>query len=315
MRIPHDVIAEGFHTSTITHSASGGGFDGVSIPDVVANITDNDTAVVTITELGGSTNVTEGGPTDTYDVVLDTEPTGTVTVTIAPDAQVSVNTTTLTFTTSNYGTPQTVTVTAVDDATIEGSHTGTITHSASSGGYDGVSISNVVANVTDNDSAGSEVLEQLEYRWFTNADSISPGSALAAQDTPLTDAVEGTPYHLRMSIEDSGADLNPGEVFKLQYAVTTTGPWSNLGAPASGVTWRGFNNLSEADGTTLSTNQLTSATTLETYEESNNTAATPTKIDVGKSGEWAWVIQPNNTTGNLPPTTSGWCAATPRFPT
>ena len=291
----NDAVVEGAQTSTITHSASSGNYDGVSISDVVASITDNDTASVTISESGGSTDVTEGGASDSYTVVLDLQPSGTVTITISPDSEVSLSTTTLTFTTGNWDTAQTVTVTAVDDAVVEGDHTGTVTHSASGGSYDGVSISNVVANVTDNDSAGGDVLEQLEYRWFTNADSVSPGSALAAQDTALTDAVEGTPYHLRMSIEDSVVDLAAGEVFKLQYAATTTGPWTDVGAPASGTTWRGYDNPSVADGTTLSTNQLTSATILETYEESNSTASTPVKIDVFKSGEWAWVVQPNDT--------------------
>ncbi len=145
----NDAVVEGAHTGTITHSASGGGYDAVSINNVVANVTDNDTASVTVTESGGSTDVTEVGAQDTYDVVLDLEPSGTVTITVSPDSDVTVNTTTLTFTTGNWSTPQTVTVTAVDDAIVEGAHTGTITHSASGGSYDGVSINNVVANITD----------------------------------------------------------------------------------------------------------------------------------------------------------------------
>ena len=41
----------------------------------------------TITETGGSTNATEGGSTDTYNVVLDSEPIADVIVTITPDVQ------------------------------------------------------------------------------------------------------------------------------------------------------------------------------------------------------------------------------------
>ena len=147
-----DAVVEGSHTGTVTHSPSGGGYDGVSVASVVANVTDDDVASVTLTESVGSTDVTEGGAQDTYDVVLDLEPSGTVTITVSPDADVSVSTTTLTFTTGNWSTPQTVTVTAFDDAEIEGAHTGTITHSASGGAYGGASIDNVVANVTDNDA-------------------------------------------------------------------------------------------------------------------------------------------------------------------
>ena len=108
---------------------------------------------VTLVQSGGSTDVTEGGATDSYTAVLDSLPSGDVTLTLTPDAQVSVNPSMLTFNTGNWNVPQPVTVSAVDDGVVEGSHTGTITHSAAGGGYNGVSIANVVANITDNDSA------------------------------------------------------------------------------------------------------------------------------------------------------------------
>ena len=150
----NDLVVEGGHSGTITHSASGGGYDGVSIASVVATITDNDTPSVTVTETGGSTDVTEGGATDTYDVVLDLEPSGTVTITVSPDTQVDVSATSLLFTTGNWSSAQTITVTAVDDTAFEGPHFGIVTHSASGGDYDGVTISSVVANITDDDVGG-----------------------------------------------------------------------------------------------------------------------------------------------------------------
>lgn len=108
---------------------------------------------VTLVESGGSTNVTEGGATDTYTVVLNTQPSADVILTITPDAQVTRSPSTLTFTTANWNVAQTVTVTAVDDGVVEGTHSGTITHSTAGGGYNGVSIANVVASITDNDTA------------------------------------------------------------------------------------------------------------------------------------------------------------------
>ena len=50
-------------------------------------------------------------------------------------------------------------MTAVDDSFVEGTHTGTVTHSASGGSYDSASISSVVANITDNDIGGVIVTE------------------------------------------------------------------------------------------------------------------------------------------------------------
>lgn len=118
---------------------------------------------VVITESNGSTDVTEGGasPQDSYTVVLTTAPTATVTVTVTPDAQLDVGsgggtalTPPLSFDNTNWSTPQTVNVDAVDDAAVEGAHTGTITNAATSGDgdYDGIPINNVTANITDNDS-------------------------------------------------------------------------------------------------------------------------------------------------------------------
>ena len=60
MTAVNDQIAEGAHTGTITHAASGGGYNGVSIASVTANVTDNDTAGVTVTESGGSTTASWG---------------------------------------------------------------------------------------------------------------------------------------------------------------------------------------------------------------------------------------------------------------
>ncbi|QLE55490.1 choice-of-anchor I family protein [Nostoc sp. TCL26-01] len=109
---------------------------------------------VTITESGGSTNVAEGGATDTYTVKLDSQPTGVVTISINPGNQLTTSTNTLTFTANNWNVEQTVTVTAVDDTVVEGSHTATITHAIANSGtnYDSLIIPLITVNITDNDT-------------------------------------------------------------------------------------------------------------------------------------------------------------------
>jgi hypothetical protein len=115
----------------------------------------NDPAGVTITEGGGSTNVTEGGATDTYTVVLTSQPTADVTITLTPNAQVSTNPISLIFTNANWNIAKTVTVTAVDDAIVEGNHTGSVAHTVTSSdvNYNNITISSVTVNITDNDQA------------------------------------------------------------------------------------------------------------------------------------------------------------------
>ena len=72
-------------------------------------------------------------------VQLTTEPTGMVTVTVGgAGSDVTVSPASLSFSPSNWniGQPVTVSGSADDDATTE---TVTLSHSASNGGYDGVS--------------------------------------------------------------------------------------------------------------------------------------------------------------------------------
>ena len=84
----------------------------------VTNEDDLDTADFTVSTISGNTS--ESGATATFTVVLDSEPTASVTVDVASnDATEGLVTDpalgTLTFTTGNWDTPQTVTVTGQDD--------------------------------------------------------------------------------------------------------------------------------------------------------------------------------------------------------
>jgi parallel beta-helix repeat protein len=115
---------------------------------------------VTITESDGSTDVDEQGPTsDTYTVVLDSQPSDTVSITVDPDIETEVNGNgagnpiQLFFLTTNWDAAQTVTVTAIDDSDVEGPHTSTISHISTSSdpNYNGIGINDLVANVADND--------------------------------------------------------------------------------------------------------------------------------------------------------------------
>ena len=119
-----------------------------------------------------------------YTVVLNSQPTATVTVTVAGHAgtDVTPSPTSLTFTTSTWGTAQTVTVTAGDDADTANDAV-TLTHSAASTdtGYEGISIDGVAVTVNDNDTAPA-----------TGAPTITGtaevGQTLTASTTGIADA-------------------------------------------------------------------------------------------------------------------------------
>lgn len=131
---------------------------------------------VVVTQSGGTTNVTEGGANDTYTVKLGSQPTANVTVNITPNSQVSVSPTSLTFTTSNWSTDQTVTVSAVNDTVNEYAHTGSITQTATSSdaNYSGIGIDGILVGVTDNDNTAPAVIAGSDQTVFLTGDSWSP---------------------------------------------------------------------------------------------------------------------------------------------
>ncbi len=166
VRAVDDNVAEGDHTTRVTHTASGGGYDSVSIGDVVVEIEDNDVRGASVSPR--TVDVAEGGATATYTLVLTSEPTANVTVAIAPSGgQVTATATatglgTLTFTPSNWDHPQSITVTAIDDGIVEGDHSASIAHSASGGGYTSTRLPSVTARIADSD--GGLVLSRSTVR-------------------------------------------------------------------------------------------------------------------------------------------------------
>ena len=109
-------------SETIGHTPTGGGYDGVSIPDVTATAVDDDAAGLKVSPV--NLTVAEGG-TATYAVRLNVAPTAAVSVqvvsnslkaTVDTDSGTSGDQSTLSFDAANWNTAQTVTVTGAEDA-------------------------------------------------------------------------------------------------------------------------------------------------------------------------------------------------------
>ena len=104
------------------------------------------------------------GDSASYTVVLDTQPTNDVTITVAPssgdDEDLTASPDTLTFTNSNWSIQQTVTVLAAEDADSENG-TAQFTHTVAGPGtpYDGLTAPGVTATEIDNDPPGLTVSE------------------------------------------------------------------------------------------------------------------------------------------------------------
>ena len=134
--------------------SSGNACDPVDGCKVTVTIVDDDTAGVTVSK--SAVTVTEEDTTgDTYTVVLDSQPTADVRIEIGwqVNSDVSVVPHIMTFTTTNWATAQTATVTAGDDADTT-NDTDSLIHLAVStdAKYSGIPIANVGVTVNDNDS-------------------------------------------------------------------------------------------------------------------------------------------------------------------
>ena len=150
----NDTNNEGPEVGMIGHSVVSAdvNYAQANVAPVYATVADNEnngSNAISILQTANSTLVMEGGATDEYRVTLRRVPTSTVTVTISGGSQVTTSPTSLTFTTGNWNLPQKVSVTAVDDALIEGGHSQVIANASSGGGY--TLTSNVTASITDND--------------------------------------------------------------------------------------------------------------------------------------------------------------------
>ncbi len=145
---------------TLAHTASGGDYGSVT-EDLPVTVEDGDTVglvvapdAVTVDEADDSATPSIAEHKATYTVKLATEPTGTVTVAISGQAStdVSLDTTSLEFTTTNWNEAQTVTVTAGEDDDAVDDEV-TLAHTASGGDYGSVT-EDLPVTVEDGDTVG-----------------------------------------------------------------------------------------------------------------------------------------------------------------
>ena len=150
-----DLVADGSVVYTIVTAAASStdtNYSGLNAADPSITNVDDETSGITVTPASGPT--TEAGGTATFTVVLNTQPTASVTIglTSSNTAEGTVSPTSLTFNPAGAGiwsTPQTVTVTGVDDAVDDGDIVYTIVTTAATSTdvvYSGVNASDVHCN-------------------------------------------------------------------------------------------------------------------------------------------------------------------------
>ncbi len=228
-----DAIDQGAsRTLDIEHAAASDDdrYDEVGIADVEVTVTDDDMrgvsvdpATVTVRETDDAATGDDTENVAAYEVVLDSQPTAAVTVTITTpgNSPVTPDPATLTFTAANWDDPQEVEVTAVDDDidNAGGRRTATLSHDVSGGDYGQPEDFDVTVTVTDDDTAGLA----LDPATLTVAEGAS-GSytvALATKPSGTVTVTVTAPGGLRVDGPDAATAFTVGETLTF-----TTTNWS-----------------------------------------------------------------------------------------
>ncbi|PWE00287.1 Calx-beta domain-containing protein [Marinilabilia rubra] len=138
---------------------------------------DDDSAGISVSTSGDNTQTSEDGTTDSFEVVLDSQPESDVVIGLSglDVSEAVLSSTQLTFTPENWSQPQSISLTGIDDDMVDGNISYTLTlavdDALSDPGYSGQSVS-ITSTNTDNDVAGIAISES-EGNTVTSEDGSS----------------------------------------------------------------------------------------------------------------------------------------------
>ena len=198
---------------TVSLSASGGGYDGLSA-SVEVTVKDDDAPALVATPPGVSVGE---GESETFTVRLATQPAGTVTVSVASGdaAAATADPASLTFTAVDYAAGKTVTVTGV----LEGAAAVALT--AAGGDYDGVSAA-VGVTVTAPDT--SPVFGKTGDETFVKGEPVAVDLQVTGGNAPVEcSAAPALPAGLALDASACALSGTPTEIREqTEYTFTAT---------------------------------------------------------------------------------------------
>ena len=202
----------------LTNTGSGGDYGSVAAT-VTVTITETDTVglVVNPTELTVAEGDADG---ESYTVALATEPSAEVTVTVGVPSgtDVEVSPSSLTFSTSDWKTEQTVTVTATEDAVADAAVE--LTHEATGGDYGSVAAT-VTVTITETDTVGLVVNPTELTVAEGDADGESYTVALATEPSAEVTVTVGVPSGTDVEVTPSSLTFSTSD-WKTEQTVTVT---------------------------------------------------------------------------------------------
>ena len=203
---PNETINFEIHSSSPYLGDANG--DTITDSNQTYTINNDDTAGITVSAISGDT--TEAGGTATFTIVLTSQPTADVEIGISSNdlTEGTVSPASVTFTSSDWDTAQTITITGLDDALDDGDITYSIITAADSTtsdtNYNGLDPDDVSVLNIDNDPAvaADDVATVAEDSAATTIDVLDNDVGSPMSITAVTQPINGT-----VNITNAGADL------------------------------------------------------------------------------------------------------------
>lgn len=171
--------------------------------DVTANIVEDDqVGVILSTATLTTTEDADTASNSAYTIVLNSEPTAPVSITLQAEEQLQLSTNNITFTPATWETPQTITVAATDDDVAEGVHSSTIDHTieSSDANYAALAVDSVDIAIADNDESG--------IRISTNLLTVTEASAAGTYTIALK-SQPPSPVDIMLSSSNASIEILP----------------------------------------------------------------------------------------------------------
>ncbi len=288
-----DSVDDGDQVVTVTlavnDAASDDDFDSLADQTVAVTVTDVDTAALTLSL--ADVLVTEAGADTTFTAVLGAKPTSDVVidVTSSDTGEATVSPAQLTFTDSNWDSAQTVTVTGVDDTSVDGNQTSTVTlaivDGSSAAEYASVASGSVAVITTDNDSAGMGVVPLTS----STAEGGTTTVTVVLNTQPTSDVV----------VSATSSDTGEATVSPAQLTFTAANWDTAQEIVVSGIT----DGIVDGDQTATVTISVVDASSAAEYASVADQDVAVTVVDADSAAPTTTPPVTTTTTTTLPPST------------
>ncbi len=221
---PDDNTPQGSRNIAVNHSSTSTDpqYNALVISPVTAHVLDNDSPGVNIIASGGSTEVTEGGPADSYQINLSTIPSDNVTVSVYASNEIQLSKTSLVFTPANWNSFQGVEASAPDDSLTQGDRVVNLSHTVSSSDpdYNGIAAAGIAVTIHDNDVPGF-VINESNGNTAVTEDGSGDSYTLALKTCPSGDVTVSLSSSDQIAISPSTLVFTPAN-WNQPQAVTVT---------------------------------------------------------------------------------------------